>query len=110
METKAVAKYVRMSPRKVRRVVDLIRGKGTMEALTLLRFTNLRAAELVGKVLKSAMANAEHNQQVDPRELVVKAAWVDEGPTLKRFQPHAQGRAFPIMKRSSHLTVVIGNK
>lgn len=110
METKAVAKNVRMSPRKVRRVLDLIRGKGTVEALTILRFTNLRAAQVVSKLVASAMANAEHNHQVDPRTLVVTATWADGGPTLKRFQPHAQGRAFPIMRRSSHVTVVVGSK
>lgn len=110
METKAVAKFVRMSPRKVRRVLDLIRGKGTVEALTILRFTNLRAAKLVYKLVASAMANAEHNHQVDPRSLVVTSTWADGGPTLKRFQPHAQGRAFPIMRRSSHVHVVVGSK
>ncbi|MEB3186527.1 MAG: 50S ribosomal protein L22 [bacterium] len=110
METKAIAKHVRMSPRKVRRVLDLIRGKNTVEALTILRFTPLRAADVVSKVLASAMANAEHNHQVDPRQLVVKATWADEGKTLKRFQPHAQGRAFPIMRRSSHIHVVVGTK
>lgn len=110
METKATANYVRMSPRKVRRVLDLIRGKGTVEALTILRFTNLAAAKVVSKLLASAMANAEHNHQVDPRSLVVTQTWADGGPTLKRFQPHAQGRAFPIMKRSSHIHVVVGSK
>jgi len=110
METKASAKYVHQSPRKVRRVLDLIRGKNTVEAMTLLRFTNLRAAHVVSKVLASAMANAEHNHQVDPRTLVVKATWADGGPTLKRFQPHAQGRAFPINRRSSHVHVVVGTK
>lgn len=110
METRASAKYVLMSPRKVRRVLDLIRGKGTVEALTILRFTNLRAAKVVSKVLASAMANAEHNHQVDPRSLTVTETWADGGPTLKRFQPHAQGRAFPIMKRTSHIHVVVGSK
>ncbi len=110
METRASAKYVLMSPRKVRRVLDLIRGKGTVEAMTILRFTNLRAAKVVSKVLASAMANAEHNHQVDPRSLVVTETWADGGPTLKRFQPHAQGRAFPIMKRTSHIHVVVGSK
>jgi large subunit ribosomal protein L22 len=110
METKAIAKHVHQSPRKVRRVLDLIRGKNTVEAMTILRFTNLRAAHTVAKVLASAMANAEHNHQVDPRTLVVTATWADGGPVLKRFQPHAQGRAFPIMKRTSHIHVVVGTK
>jgi large subunit ribosomal protein L22 len=110
METKASAKYILQSPRKVRRVLDLIRGKNAVEALTILRFTPLRAAKVVSKVLASAMANAEHNNQVDPRELVVAQTWADGGPMLKRFQPHAQGRAFPIKRRTSHITVVLSNK
>lgn len=110
METKAVARYVRMSPRKVRRVVDTIRGKHIGEALTILQFLPHSAARLVNKVLRSAVANAEHNHQADPRELVVREVRVDEGPMLKRFQPHAQGRAFPIKKRTSHVTVVVSNQ
>lgn len=110
METKASAKYILQSPRKVRRVLDLIRGKNAVEAMTILRFTPLRAAKVVSKVLASAMANAEHNNQVDPRELIVAQTWADGGPMLKRFQPHAQGRAFPIKRRTSHITVVLSNK
>ncbi|HEY9765602.1 MAG TPA: 50S ribosomal protein L22 [Chroococcales cyanobacterium] len=110
METKAVARHVHMSPRKVRRVIDTIRGKRIGEALTILQFLPHSAAKVVNKVLRSAIANAEHNHQADPRELFVREAIVDEGPTLKRFQPHAQGRAFPIKKRTSHVTVVVSNQ
>lgn len=110
METKAIARYVRMSPRKVRRVMDVIRGKNAAEAATTLRFLPHSAARLVLKVLESAMANAAHNHNLDPRQMVVSKIWADGGPTLKRFQPHAQGRAFPIKKRSSHVTVVISNQ
>ncbi len=107
-EVKAIAKWVRMSPRKARRAIDLIRGKQVDEARLILSFLNLRAARTVLKVLDSAVANAEHNKGLNRRELSVKKAFVDGGPVLKRFQPHAQGRAFPIKKRTSHITVVVG--
>lgn len=107
-EVRAIAKYLRMSPRKARRVIDLIRGKQVEEARLILNFLNLRAARSVLKVLESAVANAEHNKGFDRRDLRVKAAFADGGPTLKRFQPHAQGRAFPIKKRTSHITVIVG--
>lgn len=110
METKAQARYVRMSARKVRRVIDTIRGKNIGEALTILQFLPHSAARVVNKVVRSAVANAEHNNQLNPRELTISEARVDEGPTLKRFQPHAQGRAFPIKKRTSHITVVVSNQ
>ncbi|MBM3268054.1 MAG: 50S ribosomal protein L22 [Candidatus Sericytochromatia bacterium] len=97
-----------MSPRKARRAIDLIRGKQVEEARLILNFLNLRAAKTVLKVLDSAVANAEHNKNLNRRDLVVKKAFVDGGPVLKRFQPHAQGRAFPIKKRTSHITVVVG--
>jgi len=107
MEARAIARYVRVSPRKARLVVDTIRGKSASEASTILKFTPKGAAEAVGKVLDSAVANAEHNLKVRPDTLYVSAAFVDEGPTLKRIRPRAQGRAFRIRKRTSHITVVV---
>lgn len=107
MEAKAHAKYVRMSPRKVQVVLDLIRGKDTKEALAILNNTPRAAASVVEKVLKSAIANAENNYQMDTDKLYVAETYANQGPTLKRFQPHAQGRAFRILKRSSHITVVV---
>ncbi len=102
---RAVAKYLRIAPRKARLVADEVRGKGYPEAVSLLRFTNKRAARLVGEVLKSAAANAEHNMEADPGELRIKTIKVDEGPTLKRYRPRAMGRATMIRKRTSHITV-----
>ena len=103
----ATAKYVRMTPMKCRRVVDLVRGLPVQSALDILRFDVHAASEPVGKVLASAIANAEHNKSLDRRDLFVSQAYVDEGPTLKRFRPRAQGRAFRIRKRTSHITVVV---
>ncbi|WP_457630194.1 50S ribosomal protein L22 [Oceanithermus sp.] len=110
MEAKAVAKYVRMSPRKVRLVADLIRGKSAEEADQILKFTNRRAAAPVRKVLKSAVANAVNNHDLLEDQLVVKAAYVDEGPTLKRILPRARGRADIIKKRTSHITIIVEEK
>ncbi|RNC63009.1 MAG: 50S ribosomal protein L22 [Candidatus Dichloromethanomonas elyunquensis] len=110
METKAVAKYVRISPRKVRQVVDLIRGKKVEEAIAILRFTPKVSTEPVSKVLKSAVANAEHNLEMSPDDLYITKVFVDQGPTLKRIMPRAQGRADRIRKRTSHITVVVGDK
>jgi large subunit ribosomal protein L22 len=107
MEARAIARYVRVSPRKARLVVDEIRGKDAGEAATILRFTPKGAAEIVGKVLASAVANAEHNLKVKPETLFVSEAYVNEGPTLKRIRPRAMGRAFRIRKRTSHITVVV---
>lgn len=98
---------IRIAPRKVRVVVDLIRGKNIEDALALLRFLPKRAAEVVGKVVKSAAANAEHNFELNRDRLYVSQAYVDAGPTLKRFQPRQRGQAFQIKKRSSHITVVV---
>jgi large subunit ribosomal protein L22 len=106
-EALATARYVRMSPTKVRRVVDLIRGLDAEQAITVLKFAPQAASEPVGKVVASAVANAEHNKQLDPSTLRVSQAYVDEGPTLKRFRPRAQGRAYRIRKRTSHITVVV---
>lgn len=110
MEAKATAKFVRISPRKVRLVVDLIRGKKIQEALAILKYTPKRASEAVTKVVKSAAANAEHNQQASKDELFITAVFVDQGPTLKRFQPRAMGRADVLRKRTSHITVVVGDQ
>jgi large subunit ribosomal protein L22 len=107
MEAKAIARYVHVSPRKARLVVDMIRGKSAGEAANILRFTPKGAAEVVAKVLDSAVANAEHNLKVTPETLFVSQAFVDEGPTLKRIRPRAMGRAFKIRKRTSHVTVVV---
>ncbi|MFZ2240022.1 MAG: 50S ribosomal protein L22 [Gordonia amarae] len=104
---KATARFVRVTPMKARRVLDLIRGKDVDEALDILRFAPQSASDPVYKVLASAVANATNNLGVDRRTLVVNTAFADEGPTLKRFQPRAQGRAFRIRKRTSHITVVV---
>ncbi|MDD2211936.1 MAG: 50S ribosomal protein L22 [Clostridia bacterium] len=110
MEAKAVAKYIRISPRKARQVIDLIRGKDVGEAFTLLKFTAHKGTESITKVLKSAVANAEHNYALDSDALYVREAYVDEGPTLKRVRPRARGSADVIKKRSSHITVVVSEK
>ncbi|MBV7411632.1 50S ribosomal protein L22 [Dermabacteraceae bacterium P13115] len=112
MEAKAQVRYLRTSPMKARRVVDLIRGKKTSEALDVLRFAPQAASEPVYKLVKSAIANARvkaeaAGERFDERELVISQAYVDEGPTMKRIQPRAQGRAFQIRKRTSHITVVV---
>ncbi len=107
MEARATAKYVHVSPRKARLVVDMVRGKNAGEAATILRFTPKAAAEIVGKVLASAVANAEKNLKIKPETLFVSEAYVNEGPTLKRIRPRAMGRAFKIRKRSSHITIVV---
>jgi large subunit ribosomal protein L22 len=107
MEVRAQARYIRVTPRNARRVVDLIRGLPAADAQAVLRFAPQAASEPVGKVLASAIANAEHNNQLDRNTLVVSRAYVDEGPTLKRFRPRAQGRAYRVNKRTSHITVVV---
>lgn len=110
MQAKAVAKSVRIAPRKVRLVVDLIRGKEVGEAIAILKHTQRGASPVVEKVLNSAVANAEHNYEMDADNLVVSEAFVNEGATLKRFRPRAQGRASRINKRTSHITVVVNEK
>ncbi|MCR6104824.1 50S ribosomal protein L22 [Salipaludibacillus agaradhaerens] len=110
MEAKAVAKQVRIAPRKVRLVADLIRGKEIGEAISILRHTPKKASPVIEKLLNSAMANAEHNYEMEPDNLVVSQAYVDEGVTLKRFRPRAMGRASRINKRTSHITVVLTEK
>lgn len=104
---RAVARYVRLSATKARRVVNLVRGLPAKEALTVLQFAPQAASEPVYKVLASAIANAENNERLDPDALLVSAAFVDEGPTLKRFRPRAQGRAYRIRKRTCHITVEV---
>ena len=103
----AKASYVRVTPMKARRVIDLIRNKPAQAALAALKFQPQAAAEPVAKVLQSAIANAEHNFDLDPETLIVSRAYVDEGPTLKRFRPRAQGRAYRIRKRTSHITIEV---
>lgn len=107
MESRASARFVRVTPMKARRVVDLIRGLSAREAQAVLRFADQAASEPIGKVLKSAMANAQNNQKVDPTTLYVAEAFVDEGPTMKRIRPRAQGRAYAIRKRTSHITLIL---
>ena len=112
MEAKAQARFVRVTPQKARRVVDLIRGKQAAEAVAVLKFAPQAASEPIRKVVESAVANARvkadrASERFDESELFVSAAFVDEGPTLKRFRPRAQGRASQILKRTSHITVVV---
>lgn len=112
MEAKAQARFVRVTPQKARRVVDLIRGKQADQAVATLKFAPQAAGETVLKVVESAIANARvkadrANEAFDASSLVVSAAYVDEGPTMKRFRPRAQGRASRILKRTSHITVVV---
>ena len=110
MESKAVAKYVRVAPRKVRVVMDLIRGKNVTEALAILKFTPKVGADVIEKVLKSAVANAENNFDMNVDKLYVSSAFVDQGPTLKRIHPRSRGQAFKILKRTSHVTIVVDEK
>ncbi len=110
MEAKATAKYVRMSPTKLKPVADLIRGKDLREALTILKFTPGKGAELVEKVVQSAAANAENNFDMNPDDLYVAEVYANQGPTMKRWRPGAQGRASRILKRSSHIGVTLKEK
>jgi large subunit ribosomal protein L22 len=107
MEAKATVKYVRISPQKARRAVDLVRGRQVEEARRILRFSPLGASKTIEKALNSAVANAEQQPGVVAQNLVVDRAWVDEGPTLKRWRPRAYGRATKIFKRTSHITLVV---
>lgn len=110
MKVRAQAKYIRQSPFKVRRVLDLVRGLPVEEAEQVLAHVNRRAAEPIVKVLRSAVANAEHNHSLDSGDLVVAEAYADEGPTLRRFQPRARGRANRIRKRTSHITIIVADE
>jgi large subunit ribosomal protein L22 len=109
-EARAVAKYVRMTPTKVRRVMALIRGKDVPQAMDILKFTPNRASEVLSKVLKSAAANHMDRFGSSPEELQVSTCFVDPGPTLKRIQPRAMGRAYRILKRTSHVTIVVSER
>jgi large subunit ribosomal protein L22 len=109
-EVKATAKYLRIAPRKARMVVDMIRNKSVAQALEILQFSNRAAAVDVAKVVRSAAANAENNNGLRGENLVIKACYVDEGPTLKRIRPRAKGSASRINKRMSHITVVVAPK
>ena len=106
----ARARHIRMSPRKVRRVIDLVRGQRAVDALTVLKFDEHAASEPVYKVVASAIANAEHNLELDRESLVIATAYVDEGKTLPRIRPRAQGRAYRIRKRTSHITVELESR
>ncbi|HAP67416.1 MAG TPA: 50S ribosomal protein L22 [Nitrospinae bacterium] len=111
MESKAILKYAKITPRKARRVIDLIRGKRASEALISLRFMPYRGAQFIEKLLKSAMANAEQkNSHVDIDKLKVKEALVDQGPVMKRMEPRSMGRANMIKKRTSHITIVLAEE
>ncbi|HET6777133.1 MAG TPA: 50S ribosomal protein L22 [Actinomycetota bacterium] len=107
MEARATIKYVRLSPMKARRMVDLIRGRQVEEARRILRFAPQSASRTIEKALNSAVANAEQGPEVAAQNLVVDRAWVDEGPTLKRWRPRAYGRAARIRKRTSHITLIV---
>jgi large subunit ribosomal protein L22 len=106
----ARARHVRMSARKVRRVIDLVRGQRAVDALTVLKFDEHAASEPIYKVVASAIANAEHNLELDRESLVIATAYVDEGKTLPRIRPRAQGRAYRIRKRTSHITVELESR
>jgi large subunit ribosomal protein L22 len=110
MEAVAKHNFARISPQKARLVADLIRGKSVDQALEILTFSNKKAADLVKKVLESAIANAEHNEGADIDDLNVAKIFVDEGPVMKRIMPRAKGRADRILKRSSHITVVVADR
>jgi len=110
MEVSAVAKDTGISPRKVRPLVDMIRGKKVDEALTILRFAPTPAARIVAKVVKSAAANADNNFQMEPAKLKIAGIFADEARTLKRFRPRARGRASPILRRSCHITVIVAEQ
>jgi len=107
MEARATVRYVRITPTKARRAIDLVRGHQVEEARRILRFSPPSASRTIEKALNSAVANAEQNPGVAPQNLIVDRAWVDEGPTLKRFRPRAYGRAARVRKRTSHITLVV---
>ena len=109
-EVKATAKYIRIAPRKVRIVMNLVRGKSVADALAILKFTPKVGADAVKKVLRSAIANAENNFDMDVDRLFISSAFVDQGPTLKRIHPRSRGQAFKILKHTSHITVAVNEK
>lgn len=107
MEAKAIAKYVRVSPRKMRFICDMVRGRSVDEALSILKFTPNKGAKILEKVVKSAAANAENNFDMNRDNLFVSEVYSNQGPTLKRWRPRSKGRAFKILKRTSHIGVVV---
>ena len=109
-EVKATAKYIRIAPRKVRIVMNLVRGKSVADALAILKFTPKVGADAVEKVLRSAIANAENNFDMDVDRLFISSAFVDQGPTLKRIHPRSRGQAFKSLKHTSHITVAVNEK
>lgn len=110
MQARAISKYQRVAPRKARLVVDLIRGKGVEDAQNICKFSDRAAAEIVLKCLNSAIANAGQLHNVNPEDLIVSECFVDDGPTLKRIRPRAQGRAFRIRKRTCHITIIVATR
>jgi len=110
MEVKAVEKYIRISPKKARLVADMIRGTNAKQALDILRFTNKKAAKIISKSLKSAISNAEHNKNIEGDKLIIKTISIDGGPSLKRSRPGYKGSPAPILKRTSHITVVVSDE
>lgn len=110
MEVKAVAKHVRISPQKVRKIIGEIKGMRVERGLSSLKFMPQKASSIVEKVLKSAVANADHNNDMDVDSLIVKNIIVDSGPSLKRFRPRARGRGARILKRTSHITVIVADE
>ena len=109
-EVQATAKYIRIAPRKVRIVMNLVRGKSVADAFAILKFTPKVGADAVEKVLRSAVANAENNFDMDVDRLFISSAFVDQGPTLKRIHPRSRGQAFKILKHTSHITVAVNEK
>lgn len=110
MEVKAKARFIRISPRKARKVVDVVRGKDVANAISILKFLNQRGAKVVEKLIKSVKSNAENNNALAADKLYIKKIYVDAGPSMKRFLPRAHGRATTILKRTSHITVVVEEK
>jgi len=110
MEVRAVSKYMRISPQKARVVTDVVRGKDVEDAIALLRFTPKKAARMINKVLHSAVANAEQTKAMDLDSLYIKIIYVDPGPTLKRWRARAMGRASRILKRTSHITIILDER
>ena len=108
-EARAVSKYIRMSPSKIRRVLRQIQGKSYKDALIILEFLPYASCEPIIKVLRSAAANAKHNKGFDESNLVIKSAFANQGPTMKRFRPRAQGRAYRILKATSHITIIVAS-
>lgn len=110
MDTRATLRYARVTPRKARRVIDLIRGKRAGDALVALRFMPYRGSLFIEKILKSAMANAEQKKVASPEDMIIAGAYVDQGPVMKRMEPRSMGRANTIRKRTSHITLVLSEK